>query len=163
MNFKPRKNTMTAAVLSTAAVMVMIFLFSACSQKSLCLVLKDEETGKVYLELPVEEGDAFSVTFTHSVNRTDETEVYEVRQGGIYLTGCIYYDFGAGGATEMEEGRELSYGGNGEMIISGIDREIPELIYVVGTVSDHTLGFNGEKYSLRDICGRNAEVAFVIE
>jgi len=154
---------MTAAVLTAAAVMVMIFLLSACGQKGQNLVLKNAETGEVYLELPVEEGDSFSVTFTHSVNRTDETEVYEVRQGAIILTGCVYYDFGAGVATEMEEGWELSYGDDGSMIISGIDREIPDLIYVVGTVSDHTLTIGGEKYSLRDICGRNSEVRFETE
>ncbi|NCB50742.1 MAG: DUF1850 domain-containing protein [Clostridia bacterium] len=163
MNFKPRKNTMTAVGLTAAAVMVMIFLVAACGQKGQSIVLRDADNGEVYLEMPVEEGDVFSVTFTHSVNRTDETEVYEVRQGKIYLTGCIYYDFGAGVATEMEEGWELSYGDDGEMIISGIDREIPELIYVVGTVSDHTLTIGGEKYSLRDICGRNAEVTFEID
>lgn len=163
MTDKPRKKTMTAAVLMAAAVMVMIFLLASCGQRDQSLVLKNAGTGEVYLKLPVEEGDAFSVTFTHSINRTDETEVYEVRQGKIRLTGCIYYDFGAGVATEMEGGWKLSYGEDGSMIISGIDREIPDLIYVVGTVSDHTLTIGGEEYSLRDICGRNSEVSFEIE
>jgi hypothetical protein len=154
---------MTAAVLTAAAVMVMIVLLASCGQKQQNLVLRDENTGDVYLEVPAENGDTFSVTFTHSVNRTDVTETYEIRDGGIYLTGCIYYDFGAGVATEMEDGWQLSYGDNGEMIISGIDMEMTNLIYVVGTVSDHTLTINGEDYSLREICGRNAEVAFKVE
>jgi hypothetical protein len=134
---------MTAAVLTAAAVMVMIVLLASCGQKQQNLVLRDENTGDVYLEVPAENGDTFSVTFTHSVNRTDVTETYEIRDGGIYLTGCIYYDFGAGVATEMEDGCSFPTD-NGEMIISGIDMEMTNLIYVVGTVSDHTLTINGK-------------------
>ena len=36
------------------------------------------------------------------------------------------------------------------MIVSGFDREMPDLTYFVGTVSDHTLTVNdGEPVSLR--------------
>lgn len=60
------------------------------------LVLSDDLTGRVFARFPAEEGDSFSITFRHSVNKSDVTEIYEIRDGAIWLTGCVYYNFGAG-------------------------------------------------------------------
>lgn len=49
------------------------------------------------------------------------------------------------------------------MIVSGFDTPMPNLQYIVGTVSDHILTVNGEEISLRDLCGRNSLVRFVYE
>ena len=39
-----------------------------------------------------------------------------------------------------------------------------DLVYFVGTVSDHTLTLeDGEMISLRDLCGKNAKVRFALE
>ena len=153
MKFK-KNIVLTAAVLIIAAVMTIL---SGCSADK-TLVLTDE----IYAKYPAAEGAEFSVTFTHSVNKTDVTETYQIRDGKIWLTGCIYYGFGAGVATEMEEGWELSYGEDGSMVISGIEMQIHDLTYKVGTVSDHTLRIDGEAVSLRDLCGRNSSVEFAL-
>ena len=76
----------------------------------------------------------------------------------------VYYGFGAGVQTELEEGQKLEYGDDGSMIITGFDRKMDDLIYFVGTVSDHMLTLQeGEEISLRDLCGRNAMVRFSLE
>ena len=63
--------------------------------------------------------------------------------------------------TELDEGLKLEYGDDGSMIVTGFNRKIDDLVYFVGTVSDHTLTVNnGEPISLRDLCGRNAKVRF---
>ena len=49
-----------------------------------------------------------------------------------------------------------------EVIITGFDITYDPLRYIVGTVSDHILTLGGEEISLRDMCGRNARVAFEI-
>ena len=73
----------------------------------------------------------------------------------------VYYGFGAGVQTELEEGQKLEYGDDGSMIITGFDRKMDDLVYFVGTVSDHILTLeDGEEISLRDLCGRNAMVRF---
>ena len=109
------------------------------------------------------EGDEFSVGFIHSVNKSPLTDVYQIKDHKIYVVRTIYYGFGAGVQTELEDGQTLSYGENGEMIISGFDRELPYLSYMVGTVSDHTLTVRGKEISLRDLCGRNSAVEFTCE
>ena len=104
---------------------------------------------------------SFSIGFIHSVNKSPLTDFYELRDGRIFVEKTIYYGFGAGVQTEIEEGQTLEYGEDGSMIVSGFDREIPDLIYIVGTVSDHILKVNeGPDISLRDLCGRNAMVRF---
>lgn len=155
------KFVLYASVVSATAVVValMIIFFNMMNLGQ--LVLKDTKTGEIYGSFRLEE-EGFSVTFVHSVNKSPVTDIYEVRDGEIYMTGTVYYGFGAGVPTELEGDQTLTYGENGEMIISGMDLHIPDLVYVVGTVSDHILAINGEEISLRDLCGKNSSVAFTI-
>lgn len=154
---RKRLIAVTAAVFIIAAVTLLL---NVCRPPM--LLLRDGDTGRVYAKFPVSEGTEFSVTFNHSVNKTDETELYQIRGGSVYLTGCIYYSFGAGVAEVLDESWTLSYGDGGEMIISDINMKIPRLRYVVGTVSDHMMHIAGQDISLRELCGRNSRVDFIV-
>ena len=151
-----------------AAVLILVFAVLAAAfayqHHGLRLVLSSAKTGKVYARFPVRESDTFSVGFVHSVNKSPVTDYYEIRDDGIYVVKTVYYGFGAGVQTELEEGQKLEYGDDGSMIITGFDRKMDDLIYFVGTVSDHMLTLQeGEEISLRDLCGRNAMVRFSLE
>ena len=126
------------------------------------LVLSDDETGRVFTRLPLEDGDSFSVTFRHSVNKSDVCEIYQRRGKELWLTGCVYYGFGAGVAEVLEPGWTLDTGENGEMIIGNIEMKMSDLTYIVGTVYDHILEINGEKIILNELCGKNAKVHFSV-
>ena len=115
------------------------------------LVLRNGDTNAEYARFRVKEGDEFSVTFIHSVNKYPLTDVYEIRDHKIYVIRTIYNNFGAGVQTEIEDGQTLTY------------EEMPYLSYIVGTVSDHTLTLHGKEISLRDLCGRNSKVEFSCE
>ena len=144
----------TAAVIIAA---VIILIFNPFSDKY--LILEDDQTGEIYTKIPVENLDEFEITFTHSVNKTPVTDIYQIREGDIYLTGNIYYSFGAGVPTEIYEGQTLSYGENGEMIISDMDTLMPNLVYIIGTVTDYYLSVNGgEKVCLQDLYGTNKHI-----
>ena len=127
------------------------------------LVLRNGDTNEEIARFRVSEGDEFSVTFIHSVNQYPLTDVYEIRDGKIYVVRTIYNNFGAGVQTEIEEGQTLEINENGEMVVSGFNLEMPWLSYIVGTVSDHTLTLHEKKISLRELCGRNTKVAFSVE
>lgn len=154
--------------LATVAAAVMMFITAAaflpgCSSGERNLVLSDHESGQVYATYSVENGDTFAVEFVHSVNKSPVRDVYEIRDGEIWNTQCIYYGFGAGVEEELEEGETLSYGENGEMIISNIEKKMDTMVIVVGTISDHTLYLGEETVSLRDLCGRSSKVLFTCE
>ena len=108
----------------------------------------------------MQEGERFSVQFIHSVNQSPLIDVYEIRDDVVTVVETIYYGFGAGVQTLVEEGQELTFNEDGAMVVSGFDQPLPDLTYIVGTVSDHILTVNGEEVSLRDLCGRNTLVRF---
>lgn len=145
-------------IIITAAV----FLFG-CTQQTPRLCLTDPEDGKVYASYPMEEGDSFAIEFIHSVNKSPVRDIYTIQDGSIWNEQCVYYGFGAGVEEELLEGETLSYGDNGEMIISGIHHQVDGMILVVGTISDHTLYLGEETISLRELCGRNNKVLFTYE
>ena len=125
------------------------------------LVLEDPDEETRYAEYAMAVGECFSVTFVHSVNKSPVTDYFEIREDGIYGVKSVYYGFGAGVQTELSEGQTLTYGEDGSMIISGYEMKMNQLIYRVGTVSDHILRLeDGKEISLRDLCGRNARVLF---
>ena len=130
--------------------------------------LDNVKTGKQIAVYDLKVGDTFSIGFIHSVNKSPVTDYYELREDGIYVVKTVYYGFGAGVQTELGEGETLTYGEDGSMIITGFNRKMEDLIYFVGTVSDHTMVINEgredeQQLSLRDLCGRNAMVRFTWE
>lgn len=151
------KGLLTAALLLLTAVSVRLWYGRTHGM----LQLLDAHTGRSYGSFPVKVGDSFRIGFIHSVNKSPVIDCYRIRRDGIYVESTIYYSFGAGVQTELEEGQTLSYGEDGSMIVSGFDRRMEDLIYFVGTVSDHTLTLPKEdEVSLRSLCGRSSEVRF---
>ena len=125
-----------------------------------CLILRNGDTGKVLAVYSLTMGEEFAVTFVHSVNQTPVTDVYRIDNNTIYVVRTIYYSFGAGVQTKIEEGQTLEYGADGSMIVSGFQRPVNNLSYIVGTISDHILEIDGKSVSLRKLCGRNSTVRF---
>lgn len=124
-------------------------------------MVSDADSGEIYGTYSLAEGEWFSIGFIHSVNKSPVTDFYRIKDASVFVEKTIYYGFGAGVQTEIEEGETLEYGEDGSMIVSGFNREMPNLTYFVGTVSDHILDVNGEEQiSLRDLCGRNSRVKF---
>ncbi len=150
--------TAAAAILVVAA-LALLGLFLLREPK---LVLSDQDSGRVFARLPLADGDSFSVTFRHSVNKSDVTEIYQRRGKEIWLTGCVYYGFGAGVAEELDPSWTLETGENGEMILGNIEMKMNDLSYIVGTVYDHILEIGGEKIILNQLCGKNAKVHFSV-
>lgn len=148
-----------AVIILVAAALVLVSVFRAGSY----LTLRDADSGRVYARYRVSDGDEFSVGFVHSVNKSPVVDFYEIHDQNIYVVKTVYYGFGAGVETELGTGETLTYGADGSMIVSGFDREMTELRYFVGTVSDHTLTIGAQSISLRDLCGRNSPVAFSCE
>ncbi len=156
-NFKKR--------LIAAAVLMIIITAAAFAINSLSakyLVLYDSDTGVRYITEKAEDGLMFSVEFIHSVNQTPVKDTYIIENGEIRAYSTTYRSFGAGVQTALEGNQKMTYDDEGNMVITGFDITYDPLRYIVGTVSDHILTFNGEEISLRNMCGRNAKVVFEI-
>ena len=151
-------------MLAAAAILVIaaVALFVLPRLRTPGLVLTDRDTGRVCARYPLEDGESFSVTFRHSVNKSDVTEIYQRRGKEIWQTGCVYYGFGAGVAEELDPSWTLETGENGEMILGNIEQRMDHLSYIVGTVYDHVLRIGNERVVLNELCGKNCKVHFSI-
>jgi len=127
------------------------------------LTLRERDSGDLIARYPMEEGDRFSVEFKHSVNLSPLIDVYEIVDGDIYVEETIYYHFGAGVQTQLNEGETLTYNEDGAMVVGNIHQKRNNMLYIVGTVYDHMLTVNGQVVNLRELCGRNGNVLFNYE
>jgi hypothetical protein len=128
-----------------------------------CLILRNGKAGNILASYPMEEGGEFSVRFMHSVNKSPVEDRYRIENGEIMVYETVYYNFGAGVQTELEDGQTLTYGEDGSMIVSGFNKVISDLAYNVSPVYDHILFVNGEEISLRQLCGEDRFVTFRYE
>ncbi|MCI8341722.1 MAG: DUF1850 domain-containing protein [Firmicutes bacterium] len=145
------------AFASIAAMLILALFWPGKTVLSL-----EGESGFIYSQYELGEGETFSVSFIHSVNKSAVEEGYSIRNGSIYLDTCLYSAFGAGVATEIEQGQTLSYTSDGKMLISNINRKMENLSYIVATVSDHILVIDGSETSLGELCGKNSTVRFKV-
>ena len=128
------------------------------------LVLIDDKTNKPISVYTFLKDNSFSVEFIHSVNKSKIIEFYKFdNKKNIILYKTIYYNFGAGVLTEINDKWDLSYGKDGSMIISNMDTKIDELIYIVGTISDHILKINDREIVLNKLFGKNRMIKFMIK
>ncbi|MBE7062164.1 MAG: DUF1850 domain-containing protein [Clostridia bacterium] len=127
------------------------------------LILQDVETGKTYASYRLRENDTFSVTFVHSVNQSPVTDYYRKGDGNTFiLYATKYHAYGAGIPESWPEDAVMETSADG-IYVTNLHIVLPDVTYIVGTVSDHTLVIGDETVSLRDLCGRNAEVLFKLK
>jgi len=123
------------------------------------LEIVNADSGRVYDRRLIETGGEFSIEFIHSVNQSPVRETFIIESGMIKPAAVRFYSFGAGMLSDMEEGMTMSRDGDA-FVITGFNRQVKELNYIVGTVSNHMFLINDDSISLKDLCGRNAHITF---
>ena len=147
--------------------MALLFFVSCSSNKveNKKLILYNNELGNEIASFPIMANDYFYVKFTHSVNMSPVIDYYKFNKDNeIYVYKTVYYNYGAGVETELENNETLSYGPDGSMIIENIDKKIDPLTYYLSDIFDHKLSIAGkDEISLWDICGKNILINIVIK
>ena len=161
MALRPKKVVIAitaAAVFLLVAVIVVILLLPQY------LILRDGDSGVIYAVYSCPAGRSFAVEFKHSVNLSPVIDTFHAEQGYIQADSSKFYQYGAGMPTELNPGETFSFTEDGGMLISGMSYTYDKLSYIVGTVYDHYLLFpdTGERINLREMCGRNARVEFIL-
>ena len=140
-----------------------LFLLFACNIENKKLIIYNNED-KVLASYDMKKNDYFSIEFMHSVNMSKVIEYYRFDdKNNIYVYKTVYYNYGAGVETELENDETMRFGEDGSMIIENINKEIPNLTYYLSNIFDHTLRINdGAPISLWEICGKNKIISFKI-
>lgn len=126
------------------------------------LQMVDADTNEIYFEEPLEEDGVFSVSYIHSVNKTNVEEYYRLEDDCIYLFKARYRSFGAGVATEIEPGQTLRYE-DGYMVIENIHNALPDLFYKVGTVSDPLIHIGQHIWHMKELAPSLTSVRFLVK
>lgn len=149
---------MAGTALAVLAIFVVVSLFSRASY----LVLANGHTGVVLLRQRAAQGDKFSISYIHSVNKSPVAEIYQIRDGEIVLIALEFETFGAGMPGELEPGQSLIRLPGGGMRIEGFDRVIGELRYMIGHDADIAFSFEGRQTALGslDAPGQPVRIAF---
>lgn len=147
--------------------MALLFLFS-CNKYNLAnkkLIIYNYNLGNKIKEFDIKKDDCFSIEFMHSVNLSPVIDYYRFNdKNEIYVYKTVYYNYGAGVETELENDETLRYGDDGSMIIENINKKIDPLTYYLSSVYDHKLRINdGEEISLWDVCGKNIIIKIEIK
>ena len=150
-------NMFLAALGISGVVFYVVYVRDGDRQSSRVLEIRDSATGRAYGRWSLEEGEEFAIEFVHSVNQSPVKETFIIKDRMIRLHELRFYTFGAGMPSSLGEGQELSRDGDA-MLITGFNTFFREINLIVGTVSDHLFFINGEILSLRDLCGKNAQI-----
>lgn len=141
--------------------MITMALFFFNNSKKLILI--DDKTNIPLMVINLLDHKTFSVEFIHSVNKSKVIDFYTYdSNNNIIVYKTVYYNFGAGVETELIDEEKLTFGDNGEMIVSNINKTINPLIYTVGTIYDHILKIQNITINLNNTFGRNRHIRFII-
>jgi len=125
------------------------------------LLLSNELTGEIVFRAKVNDGEQFSVSYIHSVNKSPVTEYYRIKDGNIYLTEQRFQAFGAGMETSPAQGQNMRME-EGDIVIDGFSRHIPYLSYFVGRIAEHTLEWREKSIRLDGLCEPGQPVLFTV-
>ncbi len=143
----------------------LVFIFLCCIAVlgvpiTARLCVENSKTHEILRTFKLEDQEEFYVEFLHSVNRTLVREYYKIEKGQIHLFRAEYSSFGAGMPEVPEqEGATLKIE-NGILHLDGIDTTLPEFIYRVGTIANHTLFINGTSIPLNKIAPEQTGLRF---
>lgn len=119
---------------------LFIFSFSiapASASPDADLVIKNGN-GEIVLAEKMKNGSAFAIRYIHSVALTPVTDYFVIKNNKIYLDKTVYKDFGAGLPSTPEKGQTMNVA-NGNVAISGYERELPRFDVRVGRIAQHTI------------------------
>lgn len=139
-----------------AAAIILLFVLSFFQYQY--LYVSDMRTNDYLKAWRLKDGDTFTVKYTHSVQLTPVWEVYEIRDGGIFLTETVFQSFGAGLPSTSPYDFEITDQG---FRLYNIDMKITDLIYRVGAVrANHSLIINGKEYPFLDFAEPGEGIKF---
>ena len=160
---KSRLKMITAVATIVAAVSFVSWSWFNSHDGSSHLLMVDQTNGTVYLDEMLGEDGLFSVSYTHSVNKSEVEEYYRWDGQRITLIKARYNHFGAGVATELAPNEQLYYDEDGFMIIDHMQVPIENLAYRVGTISDHVLHIGQQTWHLNQLAEACKGVVFRVQ
>ncbi|AGB35928.1 DUF1850 domain-containing protein [Natronococcus occultus] len=138
MDHPTRRTVLVSAVALFGATAV-----TTASVADRTLVVADAESGDRLFEIPVDQGDAVTIAYTHSVEKTPIEDVYVVEDSSLRADRSVFHSFGAGLPTSDVERTEEGY------VVEGTETH-DELRLAPGEIAGHELRVGERRYPLAE-------------
>ena len=132
------------------------------------LCVRNQETGDVLLHFPAKPGDGFEVSYTHSQNRGNVRDLFQLDSNKtIVLQATCFTSYGAG-MPEPESGQTFRYDEDG-VWIEQLQREVDPYIFFVGTIADHQFHWLGNgkdlprTYAMKTVTSPQTPIIVTVE
>ncbi|NLC76673.1 MAG: DUF1850 domain-containing protein [Clostridia bacterium] len=111
-----------------------------------------DESGVVQLTLPLDEGEKFTLSYSHSVHRTPVNEIFQVSaKGQLMLVATEFTSLGVGTPFLPEEGELKEV--DGKLVLEGLNRVFNQLQIRPHPLTKHCLLHRQGRYLLTDYVG----------
>ena len=125
------------------------------------LEISDVRTGCILWCGPMDVGEEFVITFTHSVNKRPVFDTLRVQGDHLVIVKSVFDAFGAGMPDSSTEDGQFSVMPGGWLQWS-VNRPVPVIILRVGEIANHTLTIKGREFSLAEVAQPGTAVAFQV-
>jgi hypothetical protein len=115
-----------------------------------CLTLT--EGSRLLYAGPINPGESFEITFTHSLNLSPITDVIEWTGDELIVRKSIFKTFGAGVPVPSDGiGKELVRRTDGSYELTGIDKPMESIAILTSSIPNHRIKFKGCEIFLLDL------------
>lgn len=153
--FRNRKALLiSSAFLSIISILLVLHILKPAAQ----LLLIDHSTDEVIHHIELDDGNRFSISYTHSVEKSEVKEIFEVRGADIFVMESYTESFGAG---LPYEGTVLEID-DGKYAIKDINQKLENLIVRPSKLYPHYLTYNDEEILISDYPFQNKNIRIVV-
>ena len=152
------KRIMPGAI-AVAVALGMVALFWIPSQSVLIVA---EASGKVALCARMSEGEEWTISYTHSVNRRPVYDFLRVEGNGLLIIRSRYDAFGAGMPETSTPDNPLRVGPDGWLEYT-VNRPVPDVTIFVGRVAGHALHLKGRLIPFVSLSEPGKSLRFFVE
>jgi hypothetical protein len=97
------------------------------------------------------DGQEFSLSFTHSVNKRPVRDFIRIAGDQLVVVRSEYDAFGAGMPETSQGEMTVRLTPEGKLVLDNINRTLPEITVFVGTVANHVLHVSGREIPLAEL------------
>lgn len=160
---KPARHISRIGTMLVLALLLTLVIFMPSQRK---FVIIEKKTGKILYYTDVKPGNTFTVSYTHSVNKSPVDEVFEIEKDySILLKKTVFHAFGVGmpavKGSEIDEGQEIRVFDD-RVEIDNINRPVEQCIYFVGLIANHKFIMNDREIPLKKLTEPQNAVQFEV-
>ncbi|MCL2060059.1 MAG: DUF1850 domain-containing protein [Oscillospiraceae bacterium] len=162
MGKAPRPKTMVlAAAVAICAAAAALVVGVASFRGEARLVA--ECNGTELFAWPIQPGDVFELTYTHSLNQSPVTDVIEWTGADMVVVKSIFKTFGAGIPLPEDVGGSDILFVDGHYELVGMDRRMRGFYVMTQEVPDQKIVYKGQEASLLELAGSGASVYITVK